>query len=357
LAQDASPMIKANADSVFPTVEVIRDPVFKSLTQSNSTDAATIQLLQLLCMRCIDVMGRQLQSQLPGGEFWQASEETIKASLSSPVTTIGVERTFGIADSIRLSKPNCGANYLESMTMFSQNQTLHWLAGKSNAEKKELIELAQKIAKLVQTQSRVDKTVYALKVQQRLVKSRKSKLDKEDGERKKLEKWLEILFENGGLWLTEESMNDHVSNISRSKGKQLEILKAQYHVWVDILKVPSLSKISNVSVEQMKAILSVVIASGRVPSDKKDIYDFICCPQKLADFDFIQRWEEENVKGVLGPVTKWYNGHIVSVDRTPRGLLDFKVVFNDAENTDPVYMAPEEIIVDIMRGDLDLIQV
>ena len=213
LSQDATPMIKREAESVFPAVGVLKDCVFDGLTESNSTDEATIRLLQDLCTACIDVMGRQMSSQLPEGKFWNPSVELLKAASSCPPTNISGERNFAMCDMEFQRAPNAKYGFVESRVIYKVNKTPKWLSSKTEAEKDAEIDVARKASKLVRTQARVDTRVHELMVDQKLLSNRKVLLEKEDRNRAKYEKWLELAFENGGLWMTEESMRENVDKI------------------------------------------------------------------------------------------------------------------------------------------------
>ena len=78
---DASSLIQPEAPCAFSSVEVKRDTVFRSLAEPTDFNSETISLLKALCKACVEVMERQLQSQLPGGEFWSPSAQLLRGRI------------------------------------------------------------------------------------------------------------------------------------------------------------------------------------------------------------------------------------------------------------------------------------
>ena len=123
------------------------------------------------------------------------------------------------------------------------------------------------------------------------------------------------------------------------------MLKAQISTRINILKFES-DRIatSKATLEELKRHLlhSMTIP---IPEEISDLYDLILDPRKVVGCDFSQRWEEDWT-------SRWYQGYFVSCSTTERGLLDFEVTYGD----DPTvsYLSPEQILVDIIRGDFEL---
>ena len=80
-----------------------------------------------------------------------------------------------------------------------------------------------------------------------------------------------------------------------------------------------------------------------VPAELMDLYELVLNPERvLVGSRFSQRWEVDGSR-------VWFLADVVSCKMTERGLLDFEVVFDDGRTC---YLAPEEMIIDIIRGDL-----
>ena len=78
--------------------------------------------------------------------------------------------------------------------------------------------------------------------------------------------------------------------------------------------------------------------SMTVSEELTDLYELMVDPDRMVRSAFSQRWDED------GTVTKW------SIETT-KGLLDLQITYDDNSTC---YMAPEEIIVDILCNDLEL---
>jgi hypothetical protein len=153
---------------LFFSVEVIQDTVFANLTEASSNDLQTKVLLQTLCKKCLLVMDRQLQTQLPGGAFWDPDANLQKAAASCPSTNISGERKFAMSDQEMLRARNAKIGFVEGKVMFRANKTGDWLDGKSNEEKILQTDLAWKSAKTISIQQNIDGTLHHLKMQQKL---------------------------------------------------------------------------------------------------------------------------------------------------------------------------------------------
>lgn len=70
-------MLSIDAPCTFLDVDTKRDEVFDSLAQSSTNYDDTKALLQDHYISCLSVMTRQMQSQLPGGEYWNPSVELL----------------------------------------------------------------------------------------------------------------------------------------------------------------------------------------------------------------------------------------------------------------------------------------
>ena len=69
-----------------------RDTVFHSLVDRTDFNGETILLLQSLCKDCVEVMERQLKTELPGGEYWNPSAQLLMEAETCSNTNISGER-------------------------------------------------------------------------------------------------------------------------------------------------------------------------------------------------------------------------------------------------------------------------
>ena len=99
-SHDATKLLEIPLPSAFKDIPVLEDPILSSLAtpMTRSTDADTIVLLQKLCSACLDVVNRQLKSQLPG-EFWRPTKQLQAEARTCSSTNMSGERNFASIDS------------------------------------------------------------------------------------------------------------------------------------------------------------------------------------------------------------------------------------------------------------------
>ena len=341
---DASPLLETTAPCAFPEVDVKRDIVFDSLVQSTEFDNETKIVLQDLCKACCDVMSRQLETQLPGGAFWHPSAELLHEAESCSSTNISGERCFATADQEILRARHATTGYIEAKTMFRRNRSDEWLDRQTPAEKSCRIQLAMADTKQIRYDDIADQKEHHERVKDRLISTRKQKLEKEDRSRSKTEKWLETMYSSGGLWANRDELDRNIKGISDTRA--IFAMKAQIQVRTQILHCDCTIVLSKASVSDLQeALLSLMLQA--VPTEVQDLLEIILNPQSVIGNHFAHKWSNED-----GTV-KWYNGTFVSCQRTTRDQLDFKVSYEN--ETGLCYMAPEEFIVDVLRGDMHFI--
>ena len=342
-SNDASPLLSVDAPCAFREVDIKRDEVFDSLVKSNSDDVDTKVLLQDPCTSCLSVMNRQLQSQLPGGEYWNPSPELLLEAASCSSANISGERNFGMADNEMYRARRGKTGYIEGKVMYRVNKTGPWFEDRSNSEKEERTKLARIESRKIAQQDVADGKEHRDAVMAKLLASRAKVLQKEDRDRTKYENWLEETYCRGGLWTDSLMMNGSLKGLSKTK--TVNALKAQLQVRMKVLRCEPQTKVilGKCSVEELQGLMAETMSIA-VPEELDDLYELMLDPRRMVGSSFSQRWNQDDTM-------KWYSGQIVSCDVTTKGLLDFKVTYND---NSICYMAPEEIIVDILRGDLEL---
>ena len=344
--RDASSLIQPNAPCAFSCVDVKRDTVFLSLMERTEFDGETISLLQTLCKACVEVMERQLKSQLPGGEFWSPSTQLLIEAETCSNTNISGERCFATADQEILRARNATIGHIEAKTMFRRNKTGQWLDRYSVDEKSTKITLAMKDVHSIRLQDKTDKETHHERVKDKLIQVRKQILQKEDRSRSKFEKWLEDMFEHGGLWANKNEMDRALKDLSNTKA--IAATKAQIHIRTKILhcKLEGNIMLTKASLQELRTAVLMTINQA-VPVEMQDLLEIILHPESVVGREFSQRWCEDDGR------TQWYNGAFASCQATPAGNKDFRVEYEGEANS--CYMAPEEFIVDILRGDLHFI--
>ena len=278
---DASSLIQPDAPCAFSSVEVKRDTVFRSLVEPTDFNSETISLLKALCKACVEVMERQLQSQLPGGEFWSPSAQLLIEAESCSSTNISGERCFVTADQEIFRSGNATTGHIKAKTMFRRNKTGQWLHRSSGDEKSHKISLAMTDVQSIRIQDKNDHADHREGIKDKLIQLRKQKLEKEDRSRSKCEKWLEDMFEHGGLWANKNEMDRALKDLSNTKA--ITATKAQIQVGTKILHCELESSIS-----LTKATLHVLrtgvltTISQAVPIEMQDLLEIILHPESIV---------------------------------------------------------------------------
>ena len=104
------------------------------------------ELLQILFNGFSVTTQRLLIDHLTGGKYYSVTDtKIINETASVPTTNVSPERDFAILDRLMQQKPNANTIALEAMIMYSQNRTSAWLQGKSEEEKKKLLQTARNL--------------------------------------------------------------------------------------------------------------------------------------------------------------------------------------------------------------------
>ena len=72
----------------------------------------------------------------------------VEETQSVPTTNVNPERDFAMIDCLMSEKPNATHIALESLILFSHNQTSTWLQGKSHNEREKLLKAARSLSPL-----------------------------------------------------------------------------------------------------------------------------------------------------------------------------------------------------------------
>ena len=121
------------------------DEVWKALVESNTLDATTQELLQLLFGSFSVTTQRLLIDHLHEGKHHcdVVSTVTVQETASVPTTNIGPERDFAVLDRMLREKPNANLIALESMILYSHNKTLLWLGQQTCNDRGKLLKAAR----------------------------------------------------------------------------------------------------------------------------------------------------------------------------------------------------------------------
>lgn len=347
-AEDASPLMSPNPPSIFKDIGVKEDIVLHSLLEPLETvkQSQCLQLVQDMCHACLAVIERQLQSQLPGGAFWDPSPQMQTEAESCASTNISGERNFAIADQQILRACQAKLGYIEAKVMFKVNKTGSWINKQHKEERTSRLNLAMKQAREITADDKQRKERTDKLIQDRLLESRKEMLKKEDKERGKFEKYLQDMFDTGGIWQNSDEMEHNLRGFSKTKA--MNAVKAQINVRTKMLKCVDVDKIvlGKCSLSELKDYLGIVMHAG-MPAAAEDWFDLVCNPRSLVGCSFIQKWVNENDK------VQWFEGEFVALEIQKKQAY-FKANYND---NSVCFLTLPEVIVDIYRGDLDIANV
>lgn len=201
--------------------------MWEALVQSDSSDTATIEILQLLFQAFSVTTQRLLVDHLPGGTHHDITDEEIIAeSASAPTTNVSPERDFAILDRYLREKPHAHLVALEAVILFSHNKTSSWLDGLSCEERKALFKAARSLAPSIKSKFKARQQEIEVKRQEDL-KCRAEAIARRElkavQEKQKLTKELEQM----GLWSSraevEDGLEQLVGNMKKVKALKLQI--------------------------------------------------------------------------------------------------------------------------------------
>jgi len=224
-SEDASSLIDGSAICM-ADIDIHKDMVWEALIQSDSSDAATIEVLQLLFQAFSVTTQRLLVDHLPGGTHHDVTDEEIIAeSASVPTTNTSPERDFAILDRYLREKPNANLVALEALILFSHNKTSSWLDKLSCEERKALFQAARSLAPSIKERFEIRQQEIALKRQEDL-KCRAEAIARKElktvQEKEKVTKEIEKV----GLWTSRAEVEDGLEQLVRNS-KKFEALKLQ----------------------------------------------------------------------------------------------------------------------------------
>ena len=199
--------------------QIKKDATWELLHGSCDADkTAMLELYVQLIKGILDVIDRQLASQLPGGEFWEPDAETISAARSCTATNISGERNFAHLDASLHRAPNSSLPKAEGKKkiMFRVNSTRSWLEQKSAEVKRDVVQRAVQEGRKIRKQDQETTDKYRTEIRRRVRDKQKKLSEKEEREREKIEELFEHTLEYG-VWETKKTVEDQVHNLSKTR--------------------------------------------------------------------------------------------------------------------------------------------
>ena len=225
-SQNATPLL--DGEILLSDVQVTKDEIFDELFRSTNDldlDILTQECLEMICCCCLVVIVRQLEDQLPGGKYYQPSQELLDETALCQRTNILSERDFAQMDCKVKQKQNISVVAACGVIMFLNNRTINWLTLKSEDDLEKSITVARKAALLEIKYYREKKKRI---LQARMDAFEKKKVEKEVKEQEKFDQRQELLGELegfGGIWNSEKKVKDGLLNLKDQE--KLKVLQLQ----------------------------------------------------------------------------------------------------------------------------------
>ena len=216
----ATPLMEQK--EVVPGGIITKDKIYEALfaeTSNSKLDSLTEQCLRLLCCTFSVLIGNQLCDQLEGGKFFMPSAQVMEETKFVPKTNLDSERDFAQLDRQLSSKPNISVVSLSGLICFKNNQTSAWLKSLPEADRKERMAQARRLAPQVVQQYKKEHA----KIAEQKVKMMADKKSQREKKVEKCEQSAELLTArltlHGGLWSTVAEMKANIDHLSHAKQK------------------------------------------------------------------------------------------------------------------------------------------
>ena len=117
-----------------------REEILESLTTQPYHDV--VEPLKAVITAILEVIQWQLQTQLPGGEFWEACPQLQEQAALCVNNNISGERNIARLDAHLHRAPNISVGKIESKVMFRSKSTREWWQNRPDSERKRCINSA-----------------------------------------------------------------------------------------------------------------------------------------------------------------------------------------------------------------------
>lgn len=211
------------------------DEVYRMLFLSAEDDAMVQELLQLIFRSFAATVQRLLLDHLPGGEFHTVRDvAVIEETRSVPTTNVNPERDFAVLDRLMSEKPNATHIALESLLLFSHNQTSKWLDSKPGEEKEKLFKAARTLSPVLKSRFKKRREEINTKRREAVKKKEEDYIRKKEKEIR-LKESLTKKIQAFGLWTNASEIEDGLQQLKTVKAK-CEALKLQLNFRKKVLE-------------------------------------------------------------------------------------------------------------------------
>ena len=227
-AVNSSPLLEGI--EFVPGSPVSKDEVYHSLfaPQPPEIEDMTGDCLRLISCNATILLKRQLQDQLPGGIFYQPSEELLHETATAPAHNIVSERDFAQLDSQLRNKPAISTVSMSGLIAYSNNRTPEYLDELSEEERHNIITKAIKQARINrQLNHQRKKEIKVKRIEEMQRKKEKREADAKIKEARKIEATNDLM-NYGGLWCTTESVGDRLNSLNEKDKKKAVLAQLKY---------------------------------------------------------------------------------------------------------------------------------
>ena len=222
-AQDSTPVLTGKA-VVFEDVEIKNDVCYEKLIKEDPEwDPMTKQVLELIFGSFVVVTKRMLTDHLEGGKYDKPDAELEHECKNAPKTNVVPERDFGMLDRLLAQKPNATTLVVEGIVMFTKNDTKGWRDSLTPEKREAVMKMAQ-VSKASQRQQFIErKAIIRRQREEKLEKGKQEKGRKETKLRMLKQDLVQKVEELGGMWKTNEEIDEKIANISTEKDRKIAI--------------------------------------------------------------------------------------------------------------------------------------
>ena len=177
-------------------------------------DVLTQQCLEVVFHAILIILERQCSDQLPGGKYWNPTENVQNLASKVPLTNKASESDFALLDLFIRTKPNAKVQTIQALTMWCRNATDVWIDGKTEEEKKVMFDKARKL--VPEMRKRYDERKRKLEEEksERLKAKQKELVEKEEkAATRKANAVNNLLSLKQRAWLNEEEAAEEIGNV------------------------------------------------------------------------------------------------------------------------------------------------
>ncbi|XP_061186880.1 uncharacterized protein LOC133195007 [Saccostrea echinata] len=206
------------------------DPVCDFLYSVSVNDDLTCVFIKRCTTVLIAKAKKLFADFLDGGKYFNAcSKNFFKECSSCSTNNISIERLMGQLDFKVKYAATSSVNTIESVLMFNNNDTINWLAKKSEDNQRQIINNARKESRTFLLENRRRKEDLLQKHLQIIREKEEETKKKKERQTEAIDKALEDINIHG-LWQSEEEISHRLSQL-KTKKEKMTALKTQINIY------------------------------------------------------------------------------------------------------------------------------